>query len=298
MDTHYEAPKDEMLHMTLMGGQARVLLCRTTMLSYEAAKIHQPSDTACAALSRLMSGTLMLGVMMKGANDSVTVTVAGDGPMGKMTAVAHGGSVKVTAEYPQADVEKRADGHLNVGALVGHKGRMTVIKDLGLKEPYIGQVNLVSGELGEDFAQYFTASEQTPSLVALGARINDGVPLSTGGLLIQALPGCEESTLEQLEVRSMLFADISRELAENDLEELAKAWFDGLDLSVIAKQPLFYRCDCSREKMARALVTLGESELTDMIETDHHATLTCHFCRTSQEFSEDDLRKLLASAKN
>ena len=297
MDKKYEAPNDEMLHMTLMGGQARVLLCRTTVLSGEAARIHRPSDTACAALSRLMSGTLMLGVMMKDENDSVTVTIAGDGPIGKMTAVARGGSVKVTAEYPQADAEKRADGHLNVGALVGHKGRMTVVKDLGLREPYVGQVNLVSGELGEDFAQYFTASEQTPSLVALGARVNGGAPLSTGGILIQALPGCEESTLEQLEVRSMLFSDISRELAENDLENLAKMWFDGLSPDVIARQPLFYRCDCSREKMARALVALGESELNDMIENDHHATLTCHFCRTSQEFSEDDLRALLANAK-
>lgn len=294
----YQTPQDEMLHMTLMGGQARVLLCRTTALSAEAARIHQPSDTGCAALSRLMSGTLMLGVMMKGENESVTVTVAGDGPIGKMTAVAHGGNVKVTAEYPQADVEKRKDGHLNVGGLVGHKGRLTVIKDLGMKEPYIGQVNLISGELGEDFAEYFTASEQTPSLVALGARVSGGVPLSTGGILIQAMPGCEEKTLEQLEVRSMLFADISRELAENDLESLARGWLDGLEPALIERQALSYRCDCSREKMERALVALGENELTDMIENDHHATLTCHFCRVAQEFSENDLRTLLERAKN
>ncbi len=287
-------PKDEMLHLTLMNGQARVLFCRTTRLSQEMARIHIPSDTACAALSRLMSGTLMLSVMMKGENDSVTVTVAGDGPIGKMTAVGRGGEVKVTAEYPQQEVPRRADGHLDVGALVGRTGRMSVVKDIGLKEPYIGQVNLVSGELGEDFAQYYTASEQTPSLVALGARVSDGLPLSTGGILVQAMPGCEEETLNQLELRSMLFADISRELAENDLMDLVNAWFDGLAPRLESRQELRYRCDCSRERMERALAALGRAELEDILNTDGYATLTCHFCRTARVFDENDLRRLLS----
>ncbi len=286
-------PKDEMLRLTLMDGQARVLLCRTTRLSQKMASIHIPSDTACAALSRLMSGTLMLSVMMKGEEDSVTVTVAGDGPIGKMTAVGRGGDVKVTADYPQQEVPRRADGHLDVGTLVGHHGRLSVIKDIGLKEPYIGQVNLVSGELGEDFAQYYTVSEQTPSLVALGARVSDGMPLSTGGILVQAMPGCEEETLNQLELRSMLFADISRELAENDLMDLANAWFDGLEPRLEGRQELNYRCDCSRERMERALAALGREELTDILNTDGYATLTCHFCRTSRVFDENDLRRLL-----
>ena len=289
----FTQPADEMLHLTLMDGQARVLLCRTTRLTQEMARIHVPSDTACAALSRLMSGTLMLSVMMKGEKDSVTVTVAGDGPVGKMTAVGYGGCVKVTAEYPQQEVPRRADGHLDVGTLVGRHGRMTVVKDMGLKEPYVGQVNLVSGELGEDFAQYFTASEQTPSLVALGARVLDGEPLSTGGILVQAMPGCTEETLSQLELRSMLFADISRELAEHDLTELAEAWFDGLAPRVEAKQPLFYRCDCTRERMERALLALGRDELEDILRTDGYATLTCHFCRKARVFDENDIRRML-----
>ena len=293
----YRTPQDEMLHLTLRGGEARVLLCRTTALSQKAADIHQPSDTACAALSRLMSGTLMLGVMMKGKNDSVTVTIAGDGPVGKLTAVGQAdGTVKVTADYPQVDVEKRPDGHLNVGGLVGKKGRMTVVKDLGMREPYVGQVNLISGELAEDFAEYFTVSEQTPSLVALGARVRDGLMLSTGGILIQAMPGCSEDTLRQLEVRSMLFADISRELAENDLMELATLWFDGLEPELVDRHPLYYRCDCSRDKMERALIALGRDELTDIIEIDGQATLTCHFCRTEQHFDREQLKTLLEQA--
>ncbi len=287
---------DEMLHITLMDGQARALLCRTTQLSRDAARIHHPSNTACAALSRLMSGTLMLSAVMKNATDSVTVTIAGDGPVGKLTAVGMQNAVKVTAEYPQADVPPRADGHLDVGALVGRHGRMSVVKDLGLDRPYVGQVNLISGEIAEDFAQYYTASEQVPSLVALGARVYEGEPLSTGGILVQTLPGCAEETLSQLELRSMLFADISRELADQALDTLVDLWFDGLKPVIVKREPLVYRCDCSRERMSRALAALGRDELEDILRTDGFATLTCHFCRTARVFSEDEIRKLLENA--
>ena len=179
---------DEMLHISLKEGQARVLLCRTTAMARRAAEIHRPSSTALAAMSRLMTATAMLGVMMKEPDASVTVTVAGDGPAGKLTAVAHGPHVKAAMAHPEADLPLKADGHLDVGGLVGHHGRLTVIKDLGLKEPYIGQCALVSGELGEDFAQYFTVSEQQPSLVALGALVHEGYCLSAGGVLVQAMP--------------------------------------------------------------------------------------------------------------
>ena len=289
----YKAYPDEMLHITLMDGQARALLCRTTQVASDAARIHHPSNTACAAMSRMMSGALMLSVVMKNPSDSVTVTIAGDGPLGKMTAVASQTSVKITAEYPQAELPPRADGHLDVGGLVGHHGRMSVVKDLGLDRPYIGQVNLISGEIAEDFAQYYTASEQVSSLVALGARVLDGEPLSSGGLLIQALPGCSEETLQQLELRSMLFADISLELADHELTELVDLWFDGLSPVILKKEGLSYRCDCSRERMERALAALGREELEDIIKTDGFATMTCHFCRKARVFNEDDLRRIL-----
>ena len=287
---------DEMLHFTLMDGQARGLLCRTTRLSAEAARIHHPSNTACAAMSRLMSGTLMLSAVMKNPTDSVTVTIAGNGPLGKMTAVGMQNAVKVTAEYPQADVPPRADGHLDVGTLVGKHGRLSVVKDLGMDRPYVGQVNLISGEIAEDFAQYYTASEQVPSLVALGARVYEGEPLSTGGILVQTLPGCSEETLNQLELRSMLFADISRELADQPLDRLIDLWFDGLSPVIVQREPLVYRCDCSRERMERALAALGRQELEDILKTDGYATLTCHFCRKARVFSEDDIRRLLEEA--
>ena len=287
---------DEMLHITLFGGMARVLLCRTTGMARKAAEIHQPSSTALAAMSRTMTATAMLGVMMKNDEASVTVTVAGDGPGGKITSVAHGGKVKISMHHPEVELPLKKDGHLDVGGLVGHEGRLTVIKDLGLKEPYNGQSPLVSGELGEDFAQYFTTSEQVPSLVALGCLVHDGFCMSAGGALMQAMPGCTEEMLEQLEVRSLFFTSISREVAEDPLEDLAKGWFEGMDMQILSREPLSYQCDCSREKMERALLAMGKRELLQLIEEDHGAELTCHFCRTAHRFTEDDLLALLKGA--
>ncbi len=287
---------DEMLHITLMGGQAKVLLCRTTAMARRAAEIHCPSSTALAAMSRFMTAAAMLGVMMKDDKASVTVTVAGDGPLGKMTAVAHGGSVKITAHHPEADLPLKADGHLDVGGLVGHHGRLTVIKDLGLKEPYVGQSQLVSGELGEDFARYFTVSEQQPSLVALGCLVHEGYCLSAGGVLVQAMPGCSEETLQQLELRSVFFTAISREVADTPLEDLAKGWFDGMDMRILSRESVRCQCDCSREKMEKALIALGRKELVQIIEEDGGAELTCHFCRTAHSFTKQDLVSLLERA--
>ena len=265
-------------------------------MARRAAEIHRPSSTALAAMSRLMTATAMLGVMMKEPDASVTVTVAGDGPAGKLTAVAHGPHVKAAMAHPEADLPLKADGHLDVGGLVGHHGRLTVIKDLGLKEPYIGQCALVSGELGEDFAQYFTVSEQQPSLVALGALVHEGYCLSAGGVLVQAMPGCSEELLSQLEMRSVFFTAISREVADVPLEELARAWFDGLDMRLLSREPLAYACDCSREKMEKALIALGRGELEQLINEDQGAELTCHFCRAAHRFSKEDLQNLLERA--
>ncbi|MBQ9264605.1 MAG: Hsp33 family molecular chaperone HslO [Clostridia bacterium] len=287
---------DEMLHITLMDGQARVLLCRTTAMARRSADIHRPSSTALAAMSRTMTATAMLGVMMKDPDASVTVTVAGDGPIGKITAVAHGGRVKISAHHPEADLPLKADGHLDVGGIVGRNGRLTVIKDLGMKEPYIGQTALVSGELGQDFAQYFTVSEQQPSLVALGCLVHEGYCLSAGGVLVQAMPGCSEELLEQLELRSVFFSAISREVADVALEDLAKAWFDGLEMKILSRETVSYQCDCSRDKMEKALIALGRQELRQLIEEDNGAELTCHFCRTAHRFTRQDLEDLLQRA--
>ena len=288
---------DEMLRLSLMDGAVRVLFCRTTGVTRAMAGIHAPSPTALAACSRIMTGTLMLSVMMKGENESVTVTVKGDGPAGKITCVGNGPHVKISPENPSADVPLRADGHLDVGSYIGHTGRLTVIKDLGMKEPYIGQCALVSGEIGEDLARYFTVSEQKPSLVALGALVNGGVCLSSGGILLQPMPDCPESVISELELRSMFFSAISREVADMTLDDLYTRWFDGLGPKLLSREKLLYQCDCSRDRMERALISMGRGELRSLIDEDGQADLTCHFCRNTQHFTKEQLEELLERAQ-
>ena len=284
--------RDEMLQIDLCSGQVRVMLCETTRTVQKCADIHETSPVCTAALGRLMTGTLMLGIMMKGDDESVTVTMKGDGPIGTLVAVADHGAVKACADYPQLDLPLRADGKLDVGTAVGHSGRMSVIKDLGLKKQYIGQSEIVSGEIAMDFANYFTVSEQQPSLVALGVLVNGETVLKAGGLLIQPRPGCPYEILDQLELRSPMFADISREMTFAPIEQLCEDWFRGLDPVILERTPLEYRCGCSRERMEKALISLGKNDLDEIIRDDRGAELVCHFCRRKYFFTTDDLKKL------
>ena len=287
---------DEMLRLSLMGGQARVMMCETTAMCQQAADLHASTPVCTAAMGRLMTATAFLGVMMKGDNESVTVTVKGGGPMGTLVAVANHGDLKVCADNPQVELPLREDGKLDVGGAVGHSGRMSVVKDLGLREPYIGQCELVSGEMGMDFANYFTVSEQQPSLVSVGVLVNGDVVLKAGGLLIQPLPGCEEAVLEQLELRSPMFASISREMTYAPKEQLIEDWFRGLEPELLERTPLSYRCGCSRERMEKALISLGRKELQTLIDEDKGAELGCHFCHSRYAFTTDELKDLLQRA--
>ena len=287
---------DEMLRLSLMGGQARVMMCETTAMCQRAADVHASTPVCTAAMGRLMTATAFLGVMMKGDNESVTVTVKGGGPMGTLVAVANHGDLKACADNPQVDLPLREDGKLDVGGAVGHSGRMSVVKDLGLREPYIGQCELVSGEMGMDFANYFTVSEQQPSLVSVGVLVNGDVVLKAGGLLIQPLPGCEESVLEQLELRSPMFASISREMTYAPKEQLIEDWFRGMEPELLERTPLRYRCGCSRERMEKALISLGRKELQTLIDEDKGAELGCHFCHSRYAFTTDELKDLLQRA--
>ena len=287
---------DEILRGTLMDGQVRIMMCETTNMVQRAADIHNATPVCTAAMGRLMTATSMLGVMMKGENESVTVNIKGGGPMGTVVAVANHGDLKVCADDPQVELPLREDGKLNVGAAIGKDGYMTVIKDLGLREPYIGQIELVSGELGIDFANYYTVSEQQPSLVALGVLVAGDAVLKAGGLLIQPLPGCSEETLSALELRSPMFADISREMSFAEKEQLLEDWFRGMDLQILEREPLRYHCACSRYRMEKALISLGRKELQTLIDEDLGAELGCHFCHSQYAFSTQDLKDLLERA--
>ena len=291
------AERDEMLQIDLCNGQVRVMLCETTAVVQKCADIHETTPVCTAALGRLMTGTLMLGIMMKGEDESVTVQIKGDGPIGSLVAVADHGDVRACADFPQLDLPPREDGKLDVGGAVGHTGRMSVIKDLGMKKQYIGQSELISGEIAMDFANYFTVSEQQPSLVALGVLVSGNAVLKAGGLLIQPLPGCPDEIIDQLELRSPMFADISREMTFAPIEQLCEDWFRGMEPRILERTPLRYRCTCSRDRMEKALISLGQKDLQSLIDEDEGAELVCHFCRSKYSFSTQELRDMLHGSR-
>ncbi len=288
--------KDRMLQIDLCDGQVRVMLCDTTQTVQRCADIHGTTPVCTAALGRLMTGTAMLGIMMKGEKESVTVTIKGDGPMGTLVAIADHGKIRACADDPKVDMPLREDGKLDVGGAVGHNGRISVIKDLALRKNYIGQSELVSGEIAMDFAQYFTVSEQQPSLVALGVLVNGDTVLKAGGLLIQPLPGCPDEIIDQLELRSPMFADISREMTFAPIEQLCEDWFRGLNPKTLEATPISYTCSCSRERMEKALISLGQKDLQSLIDEDKGAELVCHFCHSKYFFSTEQLMGLLKEA--
>lgn len=287
---------DEMIRLTLMDGQVRVMMCETTQMAQRAADIHGATPVCTAAMGRLMTATSMLGVMMKGDNESVTVNVHGDGPMGTIVAVANHGDVKVCADDARVELPLRADGKLDVGGAIGHTGRMTVIKDLGLKEPYVGTIELVSGELGIDFAQYFTVSEQQPSLVSLGVLVSDERVEAAGGLIIQILPGASEAAIASIEASAGMFMDISGTMREYHLKDSVPQLLMHLEPEILSTRQPRYACNCSRERIEQVLVALGAEELSDMIREQHGAQVDCHFCNKRYTFCEDELKALLEAA--
>ena len=289
--------KDQMLHITLMDGMVRGLLMTGTTTVATAAAIHNTSPVATAALGRALMGTSMMGAMLKGDEASVTVTIDGGGPLGRIVCVADKQSVRGCVDVPNVQLPLRPDGKLAVGMAVGSDGRMSVVRDLGMKSPYVGQTALFSGEIAEDFAAYYVQSEQKPTLQSLGVLVNGDVVLSAGGVLLQPMPGCPDEIISELELRSPLMADISRELCYDSMTTLMEKWFDGLKPVVLETQDWQYRCPCSRERMEKSLIALGRDELTRMIQDEQEgAELTCHFCKKTERFTQQDLERLLKQA--
>lgn len=287
---------DGLYDISLMGGQARAILIESTQLVQRAKEIHGLSRIATAALGRTLTATVMMGSMLKGDNESVSAQIKGGGPIGTVLAVAHGDcTVKGYVDNPGIDLP-RTGKKLPVGAAVGKEGRLTVIKDLKLREPYVGQVNLVSGEIAEDFAMYFTASEQTPSLVSLGVLVSDGRVEAAGGLIIQILPGASEAAIASIEASAGMFMDISGTMREYHLKDSVPQLLMHLEPEILSTRQPRYACNCSRERIEQVLVALGAEELSDMIREQHGAQVDCHFCNKRYTFCEDELKALLEAA--
>ncbi|MCT4604886.1 MAG: Hsp33 family molecular chaperone HslO [Marinisporobacter sp.] len=278
----------------------RVFLAVTTGMVEDARKIHQTTPVVTAALGRTITATAMMGVMLKGDRDKLSVQIKGDGPVKQILVVANAhGAVKGYVANPYVELPLREDGKLDVGGAVGRNGKMVVIKDLGLKEPYIGQSDLVSGEIAQDFTSYFAYSEQQPSAVALGVLVDcDYSVKAAGGFIIQVLPDAEEEVIAKLEEKLNNLPSVTNIMETvKDGEEMLSRILEGFDFEILDQKEVKLTCDCSVEKLEKALISVGEKDLKEMIEEDGQAELTCHFCNQKYHFDQEHLLRLLKQAK-
>ena len=258
--------------------------------------IHDLSPTACAALGRTLCGASMLGELMKEADASLTIRVNGGGPAGSVIAVSDSeGNARGYVQNPQADLPTRADGKLDVGGLVGRSGMLTVSRDIGLKEPYVGSVELVSGEIAEDLAQYMVESEQIPSAVGLGVLIDtDKSVKAAGGFIVQLMPGAPENLIEKLETNILFMDQLTTVLSEDGVDAVISQVLFSLDPREAERHGVEYRCTCSRERVAEALRSVGEAELRSMAAEGRDAEVSCQFCDKVYRFTPEDLTGLAA----
>ena len=290
--------QDYIVRASAADGQIRAFAATTGNLVEKAREIHGTSPVATAALGRLLTGAAMMGCMMKGRGDLLTVQIMGNGPIGTLTVTADSmARVKGYVQNPGVMLPPSKEGKLDVGGAVG-LGTFRVIKDLGLKEPYVGEIELISGEIAEDFTYYFAASEQVPSSVALGVLMNrDNTVAQAGGFIIQLMPNAEEKVISHLEQKLTEVTAVSGLLAEGMTpEEILEYIFAGFDLKILDKCPTSYYCNCSAERVEKALISLGRAELQSMIEDGEPITMNCQFCDRSYTFSVEDLCRLKESA--
>ncbi|MBQ8514061.1 MAG: Hsp33 family molecular chaperone HslO [Ruminococcus sp.] len=276
---------------------ASVVSCAVdaTDIVSEIERIHQTSAVITAGLGRLTIAASMMGYGLKGAGDTVTLRVKGDGPAGMLTAVADSrGNVKSYAENPVVEIPLNAQGKLDVGGAIGQDGTLSVVKDLGLKEPYVGMCPLVSGEIAEDIASYFASSEQTPTVCGLGVLVNPDLSVNVaGGYLIQVLPFAPDSVIDQLEKNLQTLPPVTQMMREGMTpDQIALRLLDGLEPNLLDESEVAYKCDCSRERTERILFSLGNEELQEMAEDNEPITVNCHFCDKKYVFTPQELLEL------
>lgn len=284
----------EILRVVSAQEQIRLSVITAADMVEEARRIHDLSPTASAALGRLMLGASLLGNAMKGEKDTLTLRVNGGGPIGSVVAVSDSkGNVRGYADEPRADLPTRADGKLDVGGLVGRNGTLTVSRDLGLREPYIGSVELVSGEIAEDLTSYLVESEQIPSACGLGVLVGkDRRILAAGGFLVQLLPGASEELIRKIEDNIFIMDQLTTILHEDGPEELVNQVLRGLQPEILAREEVAWRCCCSRDRVAAALKSTGEETLQELADTGKPTEVNCQFCGKQYVFLPEELLSL------
>ncbi|MCI9556660.1 Hsp33 family molecular chaperone HslO [Oscillospiraceae bacterium 50-16] len=289
--------KDEIVRAITGDGLVKASAITGRSLVERARGIHRLSPMATAALGRALMGAGMMGDMLKEEQGSLTLQIKGGGPLGTILAVSDcEGNVRGYVQNPQVELMEQRPGKLDVGAAVGLDGTLTVIKDIGLKEPYVGSIGLFSGEIADDLAMYFVESEQIPTACALGVLVGlDQSVTAAGGYLIQLLPGAGEDIIEKIEAGVRAMGPVSAALAGGlDGEGLLRSVLGDFQLEILEKHPVEYRCCCSRERVSRALISMGREELSSLIEDQGRAELTCQFCDAVYRFSQTELEQLLA----
>lgn len=291
---------DQLVRAISKDGFVKAVAVSTRDLTERARQIHKTLPVATAALGRTLAAASMMGNALKGDGASVTLQIKGGGPLGKILAVSDNeGNIRGTVDNPAVDIPLRPDGKLDVGSAVGCDGTLTVIRDLNMKEPYVGSVGLLGGEIAEDLAAYFVESEQIPTACGLGVLVDrDQSVLAAGGYLIQLLPGAGEDVISKVEGGVMAAGSVTGLLRENDdPEAILRKVLSDFDLDILEKSPVEYRCYCSRERMERALISLGPQQLESLIEEQGSAELRCQFCDNVQTFTRQQLEALLSNMK-
>ena len=290
---------DYIVRATAAKGQIRAFAVTSAETVETARRAHDTSPVVTAALGRLLSAGSMMGAMMKGEDDLLTLQIQCDGPIGGLvvTADSHG-HVKGYANHPEVMLPPNARGKLDVGGALGH-GILSVIRDLGMKEPYAGQTELQTGEIAEDLTYYFASSEQTPSSVGLGVLMNrDNTVRCAGGFLIQLMPFAEEEVIEKLEKNLAGIDSVTACLDRGDTpEQLLEKLLEGLELEVQEKTGLQFVCNCSRERVEKAVVSIGKKEIAEMIQEGKPVEVKCHFCNKAYEFSMEDLKRIIKRSR-
>ena len=289
---------DYMIRATAADGQIRAFAATTRDMVENAKNAHNTSPVATAALGRLMTAAAMMGADLKGEKDLLTLRIEGSGPLGGLLVTANGhGDVKGYAFHPEVMLPPNAQGKLDVGGSLD-LGVLSVIKDIGLKEPYVGQTQLVTGEIAEDLTYYFATSEQVPSSVALGVLMNrDNTVREAGGFIIQLLPGASDEIIDKLEAKLSGISSITALLnAGKTPEEILTDILGEFGLEILSKMPVQFRCDCDRSRVEKAIISIGKKEIQDMINEGREIEVNCQFCNKHYKFSVDELEDMLKRA--
>ena len=291
---------DYLVRATAAGETVRAFAVRSTEMAATAREKHMTLPVVTAALGRLLSAGAMMGSMMKGEKDKLTLQMKGDGPIGMLTVTADShGNVKGFPANPAVDIPRKYAGKLDVGAAVG-KGVRTVIMDLGLREPYNGQVEIQTGEIGDDLAYYFTVSEQTPSAVGLGVMVDtDSSVKHSGGFIIQIMPDASEETIAAIESKVSGAPSVTSMMEDGMTpEDILEYYLGDLDLSINETEAVRFHCDCSKERVAGALATLSRSDLEEIINDGEEIEVKCYFCNSAYTFDIDELNKIMEGRDN